>query len=97
MPIKWSPLKVSEAMDEVEGQVALAESFFAEAKTKAEAAKKIPNLPQYMEQRIQSLIWDIERIDKVKGAIETIRQDIPKGAIVAEEYRGRHGSQQSMV
>jgi len=56
MPIKWSAVKVSEAMDEVEQQVLLADQFIAEAKTKVEAAKKIPNLPQYMEQCFLRLI-----------------------------------------
>ena len=81
----------------MESQVTLADSFFAEAKTRAEEAKKIPDLPQYMEQRIQTLIWDIERIDKAKGAIETVRQDIPKGAIDDEHHKGRHGSQETLV
>ena len=56
MAIKWSAVKVSEAMDEVEQQVLLADQFIAEAKTKAEAAKRIGNLPQYMEHRISRLI-----------------------------------------
>ncbi len=34
MPIKWSALKVSEVMDEVEHQVDLADSFLSEAKEK---------------------------------------------------------------
>jgi hypothetical protein len=46
MPIKWSAVKVSEAMDEVEKQVFLADQFIAEAKAKAEEGKKIANLPQ---------------------------------------------------
>jgi len=41
MPIKWSAVRVTEAMDEVEKQVSLAEVFFAEAKAKAEAARKV--------------------------------------------------------
>lgn len=49
IPIKWSATKVSEAMDEVEAQVLLADQFIADAKVKVEAARKIPNLPQYME------------------------------------------------
>ena len=97
MPIKWSAVKVSEAMDEVESQVTLADSFFAEAKTRAEEAKKIPDLPQYMEQRIQTLIWDIERINQVKDKIEGVRKDIPDGAIEEEQGRTRHGNTQSLI
>jgi len=97
MPIKWSAVKVSEAMDEVEAQVSLAEAFFAEAKAKAEAVKKIANLPSYMDDRLRRLIGDIDRIDNVKGAIEATRNAIPDGAIEAERESARHGSTQSLI
>ena len=64
----WSAIKVSEAMDEVERQVNLADAFLAEAKVKAEVARKIANLPQYADQRVSHLICDIERIGNVRSA-----------------------------
>ncbi len=97
MPIKWSARKVSEAMDEVEKQVSLAEAFFAEAKAKAEAARKIADLPQYVDQHLIRLIGDIERIDNVKNSIEAVRKDIPVGAIEAEQERTKHGSTQALM
>lgn len=97
MPIKWSAVKVSEAMDEVEKQARLAEVFLTEAKAKAEAARKIDNLPEYVGQRLVRLIGDIERIDKVKDSIEAVRKDIPDGAIEAEREAGRHGSTASLM
>ena len=97
MPIKWSTIKVSEAMDEVEQQILLADAFIAEAKAKAEAAKKIPNLPQYMEQRFNRLIDQLDRMESIKGAIESVRKDIPDGAIETERESARHGSTQSLM
>jgi len=97
MAIKWSAVKVSEAMDDVERQVTLAEDFIAEAKAKAEEARKIANLPQYMEQHLISLLSQLERIDRVKLAIESVRKDIPDGAIEAERKILSYGSQQSLV
>jgi pyoverdine/dityrosine biosynthesis protein Dit1 len=97
MPIKWSAVKVSEAMDEVEKQVFLADQFIAEAKAKAEEAKKIPNLPQYIEQRIGRLIDQLDRIETIKDAIESVHQDIPDGAIEAEQEDGKHGKTQSLM
>ncbi len=97
MPIKWSTLKVSEAMDEVEKQVSLAEAFIAEAKAKAEAARKIAELPQYVDQHLIRLIGDIERIDNVKNSIKAVRKDIPDGAIEAEQERTKHGSTQALI
>jgi len=97
MPIKWSAVKVSEAMDEVEKQVFLADQFIDEAKTKAEEAKKIDNLPEYISQRINRLIDQLERIKGVKESIESVRKDIPDGAIEAERDADKHGSTKPMM
>jgi hypothetical protein len=97
MPIKWSAVKVSEAMDEVERQIDLADAFLTEAKAKAEAARKIASLPQYVEQRLNRLIGDIERIDSVRSAIDAVRKSIPDGAIEAEQERLKKGSQQPLI
>ena len=97
MPIKWSAVKVSEAMDDVERQINLAESFLTEAKAKAEAARAIADLPQYVDQRLIRLTCDIQRIDNVKNAIEAVRQTIPDGALEAEKEHTRNGSQQSLI
>ena len=40
MPIKWSAVKVSEAMDAVEQQVILADTFIAEALSEAKGTKQ---------------------------------------------------------
>jgi len=97
MPIKWSAVKVSEAMDEVDDQVKLEEVFFAEARARASVALNIADLPQYMGDRIRRLIDQIERIDNVKGAMTSVRESIPGGAIEAERDRGKYGNQQSLV
>ena len=97
MPIKWSAVEVSETMDDIERQINLAESFLAEAKVKAEVARKITDLPQYVEQRLIRLTCDIQRIDNVRSAIEAVRQSIPDGAIEAEREHIKNGSQQSLI
>ena len=97
MHIKWSAVKVSEAMDKVEHQINLADAFLSEAKAKAEAARGIANLPQYVDQRLIRLICDIERIENVRSAIEAVRRSIPDGAIEAERECLKSGSQQSLI
>jgi len=97
MPIKWSAIKVSEAMDGVEQQVFLADQFIAEAKVKVKEARKIANLPGYMDDRLIRLITQIERIDYVKSAIEAVREDIPQAALEEERERIRHGTTQSLI
>jgi len=97
MPIKWSAVKVSEAMDDVEHQINLAEAFLAEAKVKATEARKIASLPQYLDDRLIRLVTQIERIDYVKDAIASVRKSIPDGAIEAERERLKNGSQQPLI
>jgi len=97
MAIKWSAVKVSEAMDDAEAQISLAEQFFAEARKKANEARSIPNLPQYIDTRLIGLLGEISRIDRIKDRIESVRRDIPDGAIEAEQERAKHGSQQSLI
>jgi len=97
MPIRGSAIKVSQAMDEVEAQISLADQFFAEALKKANEARKIPNLPQYIDHRLIGLISEIERIERIKDRITSVRKDIPEGAIEAERQSQKYGSQQSLI
>ncbi|MFC1929776.1 hypothetical protein ACFLW6_02780, partial [Chloroflexota bacterium] len=70
MPIKWSALRVNEAMDMAEEFVNQAAGPLEQAKIIANEAKNIANLPQYLDQRLTRLIIDIERIDYIKSSIE---------------------------
>jgi len=97
VPIKWNALKVSQAMDEVETQLDLAESFLAEAEAKARRAKTIPKLPQYLDQRLNRLIDTIERRQSMRYAIEGVHKAIPEGAIETEREKAKYGSQQSLI
>ncbi|MBM3120276.1 MAG: hypothetical protein FJ006_12170 [Chloroflexi bacterium] len=96
MPIKWSALQVSQAMDEVEHQLSLAEVFLDEAKAKAREARNTASLPAYVDDRLVRLITEIERIDHIKVAIKSVRNAIPEGAIEAERNRQKQGIQQNL-
>ena len=52
MPIKWSPLKVAEAMDMLEDYVNQAVEPLEQARIVAREARNIPNLPQYVDQHL---------------------------------------------
>ena len=97
MPIKWSALLVSEAMDMVEEYVNKADDPLEQAKIVANEARNIPNLPQYLDQRIMRLVCDIERIDYIKSAIEAVRKDLPEGAVEAERMSVSYGRQPVLV
>jgi len=97
MPIKWSALMVSEAMDMVEEFVNQASDPLEQAKIVANEARKIPNIPQYLDQRLIRLVYDIERIDYIKSSISAVRKDLPDGAVEAERTSAKHGKQPVLV
>jgi len=97
MPIKWSALLVSDAMDMVAEFVSQAADPLEQANIVANEARKIPNLPQYLDQRLVRLICDIERIDYIKSAIKAVRNDLPDGAVEAERRIASHGRQPVLV
>ncbi|MDD5511655.1 MAG: hypothetical protein PHI12_12725 [Dehalococcoidales bacterium] len=97
MPIRWSALLVSEAMDMVEEMVDQAAEPLERAKIVANEARNIPNLPQYLDQRLVRLVCDIERISYIKSAIKAVRDDLPDGAIETEKRIASHGRQPVLV
>ena len=97
MPINWSAAKVSEAMDMAEEFVNQADEPLEQAKIVATEARKIAKLPLYVNDRLIRLISQIERIDNVKGAIQSVRQAIPDGAIEAERGALKYGNIPSLV
>ena len=97
MPIKWSALRVSEAMDMVEEYISQADEPLEQAKIVANEARNIASLPQYLDQRLVQLIINIERIDYIKSSIEAVRRDLPDEAIEAEKKSESHGRQPALV
>jgi hypothetical protein len=97
MPIKWSALRVSEAMDMVEEFVNQAVEPLEQAKIVANEARKIDDLPQYLDQRLTRLIIDIGRIDSIKNSINAVRRDLPEEAIESEKKSASHGRQPVLV
>jgi len=62
MPIKWNALKVKEAADMVEDFLNQAAEPLECARNVAREALKIDNLPQYIEQVINSILSELERV-----------------------------------
>ena len=97
MPIKWSALRVSEAMDMVDEFVDQAVEPLEQAKLVANEARSIPNLPQYLDQRLIRLVIDIERIDSISNSVKAVCNDLPNEAIEAEKKSESHGRQPVLV
>ncbi|MBM3157747.1 MAG: hypothetical protein FJ004_10775 [Chloroflexi bacterium] len=110
MPIKWNALMVSEAMDMVEEYVNQAIEPMEQAKLVATEARKIPNLPGYIDQHLVRLISEIERITggvmswnqqhysgNVRAVITSVRESIPSGTVESERQKANSGKQLSLV
>jgi len=106
MPVKWSALKVNEAMDMVEEFVDQVVEPLEQARIVASEARNIPNLPQYVDQHLVRIIGEIDRaiggsqwepVGRLKAGIQSVRESLPDGAIEDEKKRLESGSQLSLV
>ena len=106
MPIKWSPLMVSEAMVMVEEYVNQAIEPLEQARIVASEARNIPNLPQYVDQYLVRIIGEIDRaiggsqwepVGRMKAGIQSVRESLPDGAVKDEKKKLESGSQLSLV
>ena len=101
MAIRWSAVAVSEAMDKVEKELEPIYEHLWRAHNTARDALRIPNLPQYMEQSIKGVTWEIQRIAGDEGGklfsgnladvVTRVRKDIPEGSVEQEKAGTRHG------
>ena len=106
MPIRWSTVKVQEAVDQIDFYIDQASAPLEKAKAVAEDARKIPNLPQYIEDCFVRLLGEIERSigggrfeenGRLLSSTMRILDLIPDKAVEEEKAKLRHGSQQSLV
>ena len=110
MPIKWSAVKVVEAMGKVKIQADQVIEPLKLAKVAVEQARKIDHLPEYMKQHLNGLEGEIERVTGGKSwdgkgespgnihrSIKRVLDDIPEGAIAREEMRTKDGRQQTLI
>jgi len=100
MPIRWDAIAVSEALYEIEKYINQIYEPLKQAKALAEQAKQIPNLPEYIEQRLRGIIGEVERATGgisysgvypgiFKRLIDRARDDIPKQELERQQGRGK--------
>ncbi len=106
MPIRWSALKVSEAADMIEEFLNKAVEPLEQARIVAQEARKIDSLPQYVDQDFTRIIGKIgdclgstqwPESSWFTKTIESIRKDIPSGAVEANQTNQKYGSTQSLM
>jgi hypothetical protein len=106
MPIKWSVLRVSEAMDMAEEFVLQAAEPLEQARLVLQTARKTPNLPQCVLQRILATEGEVTRtiggsyldpIGRIRSAIQSVRKSLPEGAVDDERKRAEYGTTISLI
>jgi hypothetical protein len=106
MPIRWSALKVSEAMDMAEEFVNKAAEPLEQARIVVREARNIANLPKYVDDRLVRILGEIERaiggsqwepIGRLRSGIKAVRDSIPKEAKEEERAKLKNGTQQALV
>ena len=106
MPRKWSALRVIEATDMIEKHINAAVEPLECAREVAKAALEIPQLPQYVEQRINGLLGEIDRaiggshsepVGRLKARLQSIRDSVPEDTLEAEKKSAEYGKQPSLV
>lgn len=99
MRIKWNALAVSEAMDQTEYHLKKAMPHLVDALAVVRQAKGIPNLPDYMKQRLNSLDADIDWgiKGKVFASVERVRSDVPDDAVQELQKKAKQGQQTTLA
>ena len=98
MPIKWSAVKVSQNMDEVEELMNSIKLTLWRIREKAEELKQVPNLPGYIDQPTATMTFKVDNFNTyMKGYIERIRNLIPKEVLEEERKALEYGRQQSLI
>ncbi len=88
MPINWSALRVSEAMNQVDALLDQTLPFLKQAEEVVVRAETIPGLPGYMLQWLAGLKTDLRwGIDRARGDAKRVRAALPEGAVERERSR----------
>jgi hypothetical protein len=98
VPIKWSTVKVSEEVNEIEELFKSITPTLWRMREKAEELRRIPNLPGYIDQPTVTMTTKVNNFNSyMKGYIERIRNLIPKEALDGERKVLEYGRQQSLI
>jgi len=98
MPIKWSAVRVSDNVDEIEELMNSIRPTLWRIREKAEELRRIPNLPGYIDQPAATMTFKVDNFnDYMKGYVGRIRNLIPADALKKGQETQEYGSQQSLV
>jgi len=80
-------------MDRVEALLEQARPILKQAGEACNEAAQIPDLPQYMQERLVQLNYMITNaIRRPVDSVASVRRDIPASALAAEQERGKQNT-----
>ena len=98
MPIRWSTVKVSEEVNEIEELMNSIRPTLWRMREKAEELRGIPDLPGYIDQPTVTMTSKVDNFNTyIKGYIERIRNLISKETLDEERKALEYGKQQSLI
>jgi hypothetical protein len=84
MRIQWNPVQVMDAADQLDKHVKQIIKPLQRARAAAQEARNIPHLPEYVKQRFDSFMFDVERV--IGGVERTGYVWQPNGENRSETY-----------
>lgn len=105
MPIRWSALKVSETADEIEKYFNQAAKPMEQMRVVLQEARRIPNLPLYIDQYFARLLSEISRaiggsqwepVGRYRATLDVLRKALPEGSVKAEQDSAKRGITQAL-
>jgi hypothetical protein len=93
MRIRWNPVQVVEAADQLDVQVKKIAKPLMRARKLAEKGTEIPNLPDYVKYRFRAFMDDIER---VIGGVEHTGYHWQDGQSTSYQYTSRGSLEQGI-
>jgi len=98
MPIRWSAVRVNEAVGDIEELTKSIGATLWHIREKAQELRQIPSLPGYIDQPTATMTVKVDNFNTyIKGYIQRIRDHIPKEALEEERKAMEYGSQQSLI
>jgi hypothetical protein len=97
---------VSQAADLIEEHFNQAVEPLEQARIVAREARKLPNLPQYIDQDLTRVISEIDRaiggsqwdmVGRIRAGIQNIRKDLPADVLKTEQENAKHGTTPALI
>jgi len=98
VPIRWSAVEVSEAMDKAEAEFNKAQPYVQKIEDIAREARGIRNLPGYLDQDLVRVAYEVQNfLARCRSAINSVRSSIPAGAIETERQATKQGKTEKLI